>query len=218
MEIPNDVIVPPLVDAQGLSQLIVTDPNKLKEECKPFDFYNPPIDPLQLAQALVMEMRDFGGIGLAANQLGFKWRVFAMRAEPNIVCFNPRIVMPSDEQIYLEEGCLSFPGLIIKIRRPKHVRVRFQDANGEMHTETYTGMAARVFQHELDHLDGVLFYDRAGRYHRDKAFKSWQPLKSPQMNVSTLDVSLKKDASYAPSLVISPSPELKVTPSLILPT
>jgi peptide deformylase len=216
MELANDVIVPPLVDKQGLSRLIITDAEKLKEKCESFDFRNPQIDPLQLAQALVMEMRDFGGIGLAAPQLGFKLRVFAMRAEPNIVCFNPRIVMPSTEELYLEEGCLSFPGLIVKVKRPRHVRVRFQDANAEMQTETYTGMAARVFQHELDHLDGILFYDRAIRYHKEKAFKKWQPLKSPQMNASTLDVSLRTNALLDVPKATILLPESTPTSSLII--
>lgn len=204
----NDVITPPLRNEFGYSVNIITDPESLKTPCEAFDFNSPPIDPVELARALVVEMRDFGGIGLAANQLGFKWRVFAMRADPNIVCFNPRIVMPSDEMVYLEEGCLSFPGLIVKVRRPKHIRVRFQTPAGEMTTEMYTGMAARVFQHELDHLDGVLFYDRANRYHREKAFKKWHPLKSPQMNASTLEVSLKTGASLEEKKEIPPLHEL----------
>lgn len=79
--------------------------------------------------------------------------------------------MPSEEVITLEESCLSFPRLIVKIKRPRHVRVRFQSPTGETVTQQFTGMTARVFQHELDHLNGVLFYTRANRFHREKAFK-----------------------------------------------
>ena len=158
-------------EIMGKSEKIITDPIKLKVPCIPFDFDNPPMNPGELAYNLVKEMRDFNGIGLAANQIGYPWRVFAMRSDPNMVCFNPKIVMPSDEMVTLEEGCLSFPGLFVKVKRHKHVRVRFQIANGEMCTEMYTGMAARVFQHEMDHLDGILFYDLANKYHRDLAFK-----------------------------------------------
>ncbi len=175
---PNDFnFLPSLIKRETkISPLVVKNRAQLTEPCLPFDFNAPPIDPIELAQALVHEMRDYDGLGLAANQLGFKWRVFAMRANPNLVCFNPKIVMPSEETITLEEGCLSFPGLYVKIKRPKHVRVRFQLPNGEMQTEMYTGMAARVFQHELDHLDGIIFYDLANKYHRDQAFKKWKKL------------------------------------------
>jgi len=159
---------------QPRSERIITDPNKLKEPCIPFDFDNPPMNPSELAYNLVKEMRDFNGIGLAANQMGYPWRVFAMRSDPNMVCFNPKIVMPSEETIALEEACLSFPGLFVKVTRPKHVRARFQLANGDTRTEMYIGLAARVFQHELDHLNGILYYDLANKYHRDLAFKRWK--------------------------------------------
>ena len=201
-------IIEPLRKYNELSPLIIRDPEKLKTACEKFNFDDPPMDPIELSQALVVEMRDFGGIGLAANQIGFNWRVFAMRANPNIVCFNPRIVMPSEEQVYLEEGCLSFPGLLVKIRRPKHIRVRYQEPSGEMKTEMYTGMAARVFQHELDHLDGILFYERANRYHREKAFKKWQPSKLPQMNVNTSEAISKTIVSSDDQQATQVLPEL----------
>jgi peptide deformylase len=120
-------------------------------------------------------MYEWNGIGLAANQVGVPYRVFAMRAQPqNFVCFNPRIVQPSAEQISLEEGCLSFPGLIVKLKRPRHVRVRFQTPNGDTRTETFIGMSARVFQHEMDHLEGRLYFNQASRYHREIALKKWK--------------------------------------------
>lgn len=143
---------------------------------EPFDFANPPIDPNQLAQDLIESMNEYDGYGISANQLGLPYRVFAMRGEPNFVCFNPRIAMYGEEKNTLEEGCLSFPNLIVKIQRPKHVRVRFQTPSGAMTTKQFTGMTARVFQHELDHLDGILFYTRANRFHKEKAFKKMHAL------------------------------------------
>jgi len=149
-----------------------------------FSFSNPPVDPYELARDLVQFMYDNNGIGLAANQVGLPYRVFAMRGHPqNFVCFNPRIVQPSAQQIILEEGCLTYPGLLVKIKRPQHVRVRFTMPNGEVRTDTFIGMTARIFQHELDHLDGVKFFDRANRYHREKSLKSWK-----RGEVSTLQV------------------------------
>jgi len=130
-------------------------------------------------------MYDWNGLGLAANQVGVPYRVFAMRGSPeNFVCFNPRIVQPSAENIILEEGCLSFPGLLVKVKRPKHIRVRFQTPNGDTRTETFIGMTARIFQHELDHLDGRLYFNRANKYHKEIAMKKWK-----RGEISTLKVN-----------------------------
>ena len=153
-------------------KLVIGNDPILKEECKEFDFANPPFDPSEFAKNLVQTMYDNNGIGLSANQVGVPYKIFAMRGTPaDFVCFNPRIVMPSNELITLEESCLSFPGLIIKIKRPRHVRVRFQGPSGETVTQQFTGMTARVFQHEMDYVNGFLFYTRANRFHREKAFK-----------------------------------------------
>ena len=147
----------------------------LTRVCEDFDFSNPPFDPIEFAQNLVKHMYDWNGLGLAANQVGVPYRIFAMRGSPeNFVCYNPRVVMPSSEKVVLEEGCLTYPNLLVRIKRPQHVRVRFATPNGETRTETFTGMSARVFQHELDHLDGVLYFNRASRYHRDKALEKWR--------------------------------------------
>lgn len=151
-----------------------TDPI-LTTPCQKFDFSNPPFDPIEFAKELTMFMYENNGIGLAANQVGVPYRVFAMRGEPeNFVCYNPRIVQPSEMTIALEEGCLTYPGVVVKITRPQHVRVRFTVPNGETMTKTFTGMTARTFQHELDHLNGEIFYNKANRYHRDKALKKFR--------------------------------------------
>src|SRR4051812_48360605 len=126
----------------------------LRTKLELFDFDNPLIDPGELSIQLVETMKSSDGIGLSANQVGLNLRVFAMNSFPEIfVCFNPRVVMPGTEQVVLEEGCLSYPGLIIKVKRPRDIKVRFQGPDGEVYTKTFTGMTARVFQHELDHLD-----------------------------------------------------------------
>ena len=130
-------------------------------------------------------MYENNGLGLAANQVGVPYSVFAMRGQPqNYVCFNPRIVQPSAEEIILEEGCLSFPGLVVKVKRPRHIRVRFQLPNGETVTETFIGMTARVFQHEMDHLEGKLYFNRANRYHKEVAIKKWK-----RGDVSTIKIN-----------------------------
>lgn len=142
-----------------------------------FDFNNPQVDPHDLANELIETMHHYKGIGLAANQIGYNLSVFAMRGlEYNFVCFNPIIVNSSSELEIMEEGCLSFPGMVVKIKRPTEIRTRFTTPSGGKDTKTFTGLSARTFQHELDHLNGVLFYNNAGKFHRDQAMKRWKLL------------------------------------------
>jgi len=155
----------------------LVEPNDpiLTTPCQPFDFADPPFDPIEFSHEIVKFMYENNGIGLAANQVGVPYRIFAMRGQPeNFVCFNPKVVQPSEMEIELEEGCLTYKGLLVKITRPQHIRVRFSTPNGETMTRQFTGLTARIFQHELDHLDGVIFYNRANRYHRDSALRKWK--------------------------------------------
>lgn len=149
--------------------LVNPDHPILKQELEEFDFSNPPTDPVELANMLIDTMKANRGIGLAANQCGLPYRVFVLWSEKPFVCFNPRIVDTSTETNMLEEGCLTFPHLFVKIKRPSVVKVRFQDAFGEIHTEKFIGMTARAFQHELDHMDGKMYQTRANRIHLDRA-------------------------------------------------
>ena len=166
-------------------QLVKHNDPILITQCQPFNFQEPPFDPIEFSNELVKAMYEWNGLGLAANQVGVPYRVFAMRGQPqNFVCFNPRIVLPSSEQIILDEGCLSFPGLVVKVKRPRHIRVRFDTPNGDTRTETFIGMSARVFQHELDHLNGLLYFNKANRYHKEIALKKWK-----KGHVSTLKIN-----------------------------
>jgi peptide deformylase len=154
---------------------VKSDDVVLTTSCKEFDFTNPPFDPIEFSQEFIKFMYDSNGIGLAANQIGVPYRIFAMRGMPeNFVCFNPKIVSVSKEQIVLEEGCLTYPGLYVKIKRPKDIRVRFSTPNGDTLTKMFTGISARIFQHELGHLDGEVFYNKANKFHRDQALRKWK--------------------------------------------
>ena len=143
--------------------------------CSEWDFGHEENDPIQLAKDLVKFMYEKNGLCLAANQVGIPKRVFSMRGHPeNFVCFNPKIVMPSETQVVLEETSLTYPNLIVKIKRPRDIRVRFQTPNGETRTDTFTGMTARTFQHALDHINGTRFFNNANAYHRQQAMKRWK--------------------------------------------
>lgn len=141
----------------------------LTTKLEPFDFKNPPVDPIELANHLIQVMDKHNGIGLSANQLGMEHRVFVMRTEPRLVCFNPVITFESEDQSVLEEGCLTFPSLYVKIRRSTWIRTRFFDVNGELRTQKFAGITARCFQHELDHLDGVVYLNRASKLNLGRA-------------------------------------------------
>lgn len=157
-------------------KLLPCDHPMLSQEMEQFDFANPPTDPIQLAYDLVESMRAHNGLGLSANQVGLPYRAFAMQAVPAIVCFNPKVVDTSSEEIMLEEGCLSFPGLGIKIKRPRHIKVRYTEPNGEVVTKKFTGMAARCFLHELDHMNGTKYIDRASFIQKEIALKRQKKL------------------------------------------
>jgi peptide deformylase len=120
-------------------------------------------------------MDDALGIGLAATQLGVMHRVLVYRAEaesPLGVLINPEIEDTSDELETMEEGCLSLPGVGVEVERPVDVRVRAQDETGAEITVEASGLEARVIQHEIDHLDGVLILDRTSRDQRKQAMRA----------------------------------------------
>jgi peptide deformylase len=119
-------------------------------------------------------MRDGLGIGLAATQLGVMHRVLVYRVgqdAPLAALVNPRIEWSGKESEVLEEGCLSLPGVHVDVERPVYVRVRAEDERGEEIAIEASGLEARVIQHEIDHLDGVLILDRTTRDQRKEAMR-----------------------------------------------
>lgn len=119
-------------------------------------------------------MEDALGIGLAANQVGKLQRVLVYRVEPDSpinAVVNPVIEWSGDELETAEEGCLSLQGVSVEVERPLHVRVSAQDEHGEPITIEASGLEARVLQHEMDHLDGVLILDRTARDQRKAALR-----------------------------------------------
>lgn len=123
-----------------------------------FDFSNPPVDPNKFASSLVETCKEHGALGLSANQCGYEHRVFVMGSNDSYVAFfNPRIIETSPITIKMEEGCLTYPDLFLSVVRPCEILVEYQDFTGETKTAKYTGLTARCFQHELDHLNGKVY-------------------------------------------------------------
>jgi peptide deformylase len=124
--------------------------------------------PEELVRAMSKFMTDNGGVGLAAPQLGIKKRIFIMGNFIKLVaCINPKIVSLSDERDSDLEGCLSFPDLFMKVKRPNTAVVQYHTISGELVERELTGFECRVFLHEYDHLIGVTFDQRVG----DLSFK-----------------------------------------------
>ena len=127
------------------------------------------------AERMIAIMRDAMGVGLAATQVGILRRLLVFQAgndgEPTALV-NPEIEWVSEEAVVAEEGCLSLPRVSLDVERPLHARVRGVDIEGtELRIEA-SGLEARVLQHEIDHLDGVLILDRAPRDQRKAAMRA----------------------------------------------
>ena len=119
-------------------------------------------------------MHDSLGIGLAATQVGVMHRVLVYRVEPEAAIaalVNPVLEWASDAQEGMEEGCLSLPGVLVGVDRPIHVCVSARDETGDQIVIEASGLEARVIQHEMDHLDGVLILDRTARDERKQAMR-----------------------------------------------
>ncbi len=120
-------------------------------------------------------MHDALGIGLAAPQIGVSQQLLVYRVGPEgpvVALVNPEVEWTSDEAEPAEEGCLSIPGILVDVERPVHVRVRAQDEHGDARFVEASGLEARVIQHELDHLNGVLILDRTTKDQRREAIRT----------------------------------------------
>ena len=122
------------------------------------------LDRHHLSRVLIDNMIHHNGIGISANQIGIWERAFAMvrDLENNevMVCFNPRIIKSYSEEVEMEEGCLSYPELFLKVKRPDKIVVKYEDEDKKTHKLKLQGLASRVFQHEYDHMEGIDFTQR----------------------------------------------------------
>jgi len=124
-----------------------------------------------VAEALWAALDAAGGVGLAAPQIGDLRRVLAARdpAAPrtrSLILVNPVIAASEGPGVWFEEGCLSFPGLYVRVRRPRRVTVDYQDLDGAPRRLEDDALIARIVQHEIDHLDGVLYIDHLADWRR----------------------------------------------------
>ena len=142
----------------------------LHQQSTPVHFFQPPMrynDWSQFEQDFLHCMTSANGLGLAANQIGVTQRFFGIghhsfdEFKKPVILYNARITRASEEVAIDEEGCLSFPGQIYNVYRSVKIDVEWQNMKGETQGATLKGYEARCFQHELDHLDGITFNQRA---------------------------------------------------------
>ena len=135
-------------------------------------------DLARLVERMAALMVDANGVGLAGNQVGVLRRVVVIRPEleePPIALVNPRVVEQSDEVEVDDEGCLSLQGVLVPVERAATVTAEAQDVRGDAFTLELDGLGARVLQHEVDHLDGVLIVDRTTEDARREALAVLRP-------------------------------------------
>jgi peptide deformylase len=188
----NDIILYDTGEAAGVTKvnkqpvktfdLIPVDSPILHKKTSEFNFQNPPVDPNEFASTLVETCKKYSGLGLSANQCGYPYRVFVMGSGDNyIACFNPKVISTEGEA-HMAEGCLSFPLLQLRVTRPKKINVEYQDWNGEKHTATFDGITARVFLHELDHMEGIVYTSRVKPLALQSGIKKLEKIKRKYFN------------------------------------
>lgn len=148
-----------------------TDP-ALRKVPETFDFETE--NAQELADTLWEECRRLKGLGLSANQVGIDSKVFVMGVDENNRknIFNPHVVSVSKNTELAREGCLSYPGLWLSVKRPKEVTLSYQTVDGTHVVETFVGLQARIAQHEFDHMEGLNFSDHVSQLKLDMALKS----------------------------------------------
>lgn len=145
----------------------------LDKEVKDVDLENPGFDPKELKDQMIDLMLKHNGIGLAANQIGLDAKVFVFgdSKENSTMCINPTILQYTEEKIEDTEGCLSFPNVYVKIKRPKEILAKWYDENLQECVVKIEGYSAKVYLHELDHLLGITMKDRVSKLKWDMATK-----------------------------------------------
>ena len=170
---------------------IVEYPNPvLTTKAKPIETITQEIQ--QLAQDMLHTMQASGGIGLAANQVGVLQRIIVTNIETSatdycnatmpLVLINPEVTYASKELMEYSEGCLSFPGLHFPVKHPNHVKVSYTNLQSQPCEVEAFGLHAICLQHEIDHIDGILFIHRVSSLKRDMLLRKYRKIKQERQN------------------------------------
>ena len=136
---------------------------------------SPDLDRDEIERKLIDSMEHYRGIGLSANQIGIMERVFVMYSDvkkrETITCFNPEITTYSKTEIIMDEGCITYPGLWLKIKRPDGIEVQYEDKTGETQHLAMFGLECRISLHEYDHMEGMDFTQKVSKLKLKRAQK-----------------------------------------------
>jgi peptide deformylase len=171
--------VKPTVIQEKIEPLKLYDENfsMLSDEIPLYRDPLPNYEMSDLIKRLKMTMKLFNGVGLSANQCGIYERVFVIGTDQfQIACINPEVLEVSENVVKDNEGCLSFPGMFLKVPRPVSVKARFMDEFGETKEMWLDGLTARCYLHELDHMNGIKFTDKVGNVSIQMARKKQQKI------------------------------------------
>ena len=149
-------------------------PNEfLNKKLDDVNLENPGFDPKELKQQMVELMIESKGIGLSASQVGLNYQLFVMgdSKENSTICINPQVLQHTEATTVDMEGCLSFPGMFVPVKRPEEILVEYYDENLEKVTTKITGYSVKCFLHEWDNLQGITFKDRVSKLKWDRAKK-----------------------------------------------
>ena len=154
---------------------LIKAPNEfLEKQVKAFDFST--MDPGEISKNMIDVMHKYRGVGLAANQVGVDAQIFVMGEKDPMTVINPIVTEVGTEKVEMEEGCLSFPGLYMKVKRPSVVSVQYLDTKQKECIIKLEGFHARVFLHEYDHLQGITFDQRVSKLRLEMAKKKQEKL------------------------------------------
>lgn len=162
------------IKVEDLQLIHFADPI-MKTRPPAFDFEKDGEHAVHLAETLYKKMLELGGVGLSANQVGLAYRMFVVGGQDFYkAIFNPLVLGVNKDEDLMEEGCLSFPGFFLTLRRPKSVLLQFQDEKGETHSGTFEGVGARIILHEYDHMEGINFTNHASTFKLKHELNKWK--------------------------------------------
>ena len=154
---------------------LIKAPNEfLEKQVAPFNFDT--MDADKISKEMIQMMLKYKGVGLASNQVGIDAQIFVMGEKDPMTVINPIVTEVNTEKVEMEEGCLSFPGLYMKVSRPSVVSVQYLDIEQKECIIKLEGFHARVFLHEYDHLQGITFDQRVSKLRLDMAKKKQQKI------------------------------------------
>ena len=151
----------------------------------------------EVSKAMFMCMKKYGGIGLTCNQAGLPFRMFVMGNHLSLkngekyAVWNPKIINSSDRTVLMQEGCLTFPYLFLKIERPWSVEVEFEDDDGKVIKKEFNNLFSRIYQHEFDHCMGVTFVEKVSKLKFDMAKKKAEKMYKRDLQLAELEKTQK---------------------------